>query len=324
MFLLGTVFLIILLIAFSVVTFMMRETHEQKMTRSRFAAIAEPLTTRHSSNIPPELYLTVTDPGPFGWLEVLLEGRPVLIRLKLLLIQSDTEVAPGSVIMASFALAAITLLAVNLLTSLTVAAVVTGIIAAYLPYAFLRFRRSRRLAAFDAALPECIDMCTRALRAGHSMISAFGILADQAIEPVKTEFSEVYKKQNYGLPLRDAMLQMLERVPSPDLRVFITGILVQKDTGGNLADFLDRIVTMIRERIRIQREIRTQTAQGRLTGWILCLLPFVMLILLNIVTPGYSDVLFHDPLGQKMLYIGFGLLLTGGFFIRQIVNGIEV
>ena len=129
------------------------------------------------------------------------------------------------------------------------------------------------------------------------------------MEPAKTEFGEVCKKQNYGLPLRDALMQLLDRVPSQDLRVLVTGMLVLKDTGGNL---------------RLQGEIRTHTAQGRLTGWILCALPIIMLGLINMINPGYSKVLFNEPLGHKLLGTGAVLLCVGGLMIRKIINGIEV
>jgi tight adherence protein B len=117
---------------------------------------------------------------------------------------------------------------------------------------------------------------------------------------------------------------MLDHVPSQDLRVLVTGILVQKETGGNLAEILDRTANVIRERLRIQGEIRTHTAQGRMTGWILCTLPIVMLLVINIVNPGYSKVLLDTPTGHKLIYLGLALLGTGGLIIRQIINGIEV
>jgi tight adherence protein B len=167
-------------------------------------------------------------------------------------------------------------------------------------------------------------MMARALRAGHSVVGAIGMLAENAREPAATEFGEVFKQQNLGLPLRDALLQLLDRVPSADLRVLVTAILVQKDTGGNLAEILDRAAFVIRERLRIQGEIQTQTAQGRLTGWILSALPVGMMFLLNVVNPGYSTILFSDPLGRKLIYLSLGMLAIGSFFIRQIVNGIEV
>ena len=192
------------------------------------------------------------------------------------------------------------------------------------PLLYLQYRKRKRLAAFNAALPDAIDLCGRSLRVGHSLVAALSILAEEAAEPARTEFAEVFKKQNYGLPLRDALLQMLDRVPSPDLRVFVTGVLVQKDTGGNLAEILDRIVQVVRERMRIARDIQVHTAQGRLTGWILCLLPVIMLLLINLFNPGYSKTLFDTATGHKLLYAGTGLLLLGGFLIRQIIHGIEV
>ncbi|MDP9148169.1 MAG: type II secretion system F family protein, partial [Acidobacteriota bacterium] len=203
-------------------------------------------------------------------------------------------------------------------------AVVAAVCAAYLRLGMLIIRRKRRVAAFAKALPDSIDMMARALRAGHGMVASIGILSEHAMEPVASEFSEVFRKQNFGLPLRDALMELLDRVPSQDLRVVVTGILVQKETGGNLAEILDRTVFVIRERLRIQGEIRTHTAQGRLTGWILCLLPIVMMAMINVINPGYSKVLFTNPFGRELMYIGAGLLVLGGLIIRSIINGIEV
>src|ERR1700691_4936630 len=199
-----------------------------------------------------------------------------------------------------------------------------GLALGLLPYGILSFKRSRRIKAFNAALAESIDMLARALRAGHSVVGAMEMLAANAQEPAASEFGEVFKQQNLGLPMRDALMQLLDRVPSADLRVLVTAILVQKDTGGNLAEILDRTVFVIRERLRIQGEIQVQTAQGRITGWILSALPIVMMVLLNLVNPGYSDILFHEPFGRKLMYFSMGMLALGAFIIRRIVNGIEV
>lgn len=119
-------------------------------------------------------------------------------------------------------------------------------------------------------------------------------------------------------------MQMLDRVPSEDLRVVVTAILVQKETGGNLGEILDRTVFVIRERVRIRGEIQVQTAQGRLTGWILCLLPVLLLFAINLINPGYSAVLLHDPVGHKLIYLGIGLLATGMLVINRMINQIEV
>ena len=163
----------------------------------------------------------------------------------------------------------------------------------------------------------------RALRAGHSLASSIEIVAEQSPQPLSAEFESCFQQQKFGIPFRDALLQMGDRMPSRDLHFFITALLVQKETGGDLTDILDRTSRMIQDRVRIQNEVQTYTAQGRLTGWILGLMPIAMLLLVNIVTPGYSHVLFKDPLGQKLLYAGGFLIVIGGLIIRKIVD-IEV
>ncbi len=195
---------------------------------------------------------------------------------------------------------------------------------AWLPFGLLSLKRTRRIRAFNAVLPECIDMLGRALRAGHSVAGAMEMMGQSAQQPAAAEFGELFRQQNLGLPLRDALAQLLERMPSADLRVLVTAIVVQRDTGGNLVEILDRTVFVIRERLRIYGEIQVQTAQGRMTGWILMSLPLAMLLLLNLVNPGYSSILFSDPFGRKLLYCSTGMLGVGAFTIRRIVNGIEV
>ena len=193
-----------------------------------------------------------------------------------------------------------------------------------LPWIRIIFLRARRMKAFDDALAQGIDMMARALRAGHSVSGAIELIAQGCPEPAASEFAEVFRQQNFGMPLRDAFMQMLDRVPSQDLRVVVTAILVQRETGGNLVEILDRTVGVIRDRQRIHGEIRTQTAQGRLTGWILTLLPVVMLALINVTNPGYSKPLFTTELGREMLYAGLVFIALGAFWIRKIINKIEV
>jgi tight adherence protein B len=188
------------------------------------------------------------------------------------------------------------------------------------PCGVLRFKRNRRMKAFNAALPEAIDLMSRSLLAGHSMGSSIELIAEQSPEPLAFEFVQVYQQQRLGLQFRDALLQMGSRMPSRDLQFLITAILVQKETGGDLTEILARASHVIRERIHIEGEVRTRTAQGRLTGWVLGLLPVVMLVLINLVSPGYSSVLFHDPIGQKLLYAGGTLILIGGLIIRKVVD----
>jgi tight adherence protein B len=322
----GTVYigaLVMAVLTFGIVMYIFRPSPEEKALDKRFVNIkttsGEARATEEVSQI-----LKVQHEGSFGWLEDMVDTSSLYSFLQALLLQADSKMTVGTVLAASFGIAVVAGLGVYVFTSLGFVAAGAGVLGGLMPLLILRIRRNRRVAKFNACLADCIDMMARSLRAGHSMIAAIGIIADQAPEPAKFEFGEVSKKQNYGLPLRDSLMQMLDRVPSQDLRVFVTGLLVQKDTGGNLAEILDRIVFVIRERVRIQGEIRTHTAQGRMTGWILSALPIVLLLIINVVDPGYSSVLFNDPIGKDMMYAGIVLLLVGAFIIRQIINGIEI
>ncbi len=324
MVLLGLIFLVILLIVFGIVAFMMRPTPEQNAVQRRIETFIASQAGSDSSIGKTNNALIIAEPKSFESLDVLVANSNAGRKLKTLIVQSQKNISVGTILIFMVILAVGTFLVTYVLSSIFLVALAVAVIASYAPIAVLRMQSYRRITAFNTVLPDCIETCARSLRAGHSIVAAIDIVAELSIEPAKTEFREVFKKQNYGLPLRDALMQMLDRVPSSDLQVLITGILVQKDTGGNLAEILDRIASVIRDRLRIQGEIRTHTAQGRLTGWILFLLPLVMMFSINIVNPGYSSVLFEDPMGKKMLYVGLVLLVIGGLLIRQIIKGIEV
>ena len=318
-------FFLMVAVVFSIIAVVTRPTKEQNAVQRRITEIVVSQAGREPAEIALPNHLKVTQASSFKLLDTLVASTWVSRRLQILIVQGQTQIAVGSFIMMVFAAAVVGFAAAWFLLGALLPSVGIACVAAYVPLGYLQFKRSRRIAAFNAALPDCIEMCARSLRVGNSIVAAIDIVATESPEPAKTEFAEVFKKQNYGLPLRDALLQMLDRVPSMDLQVFVTGILVQKDTGGNLPEILDRIVFVIKERLRIKREIRTHTAQGRLTGWILCLLPPGMLVLINLMNPGYSDVLFDmRSSATRCSTPGTGLLLVGAFLIRQIVNGIEV
>jgi len=199
-----------------------------------------------------------------------------------------------------------------------------GIVSGALPILYLYHRRRKWMAAFSAVLPECIDTFSRSLKAGQSVVASFDIVAQQVPTPADVTFGEVFKKQRYGLPLREALHQMIEQVPSMDLKIMVTAILVQRETGGNLPHVLDRLSAVIRDRVRIRNEIKIQTAQGRLTGWILGLLPPLVMLGMNWISPHYSAPFFEDPIGRYLLYTCVILLITGFVVIQRMVSGIEV
>ena len=211
-----------------------------------------------------------------------------------------------------------------LTTHFLVGAIVLGSVAGYAPVILLKIRCGRRLRKFEKGLPQVVEMMARALRAGHSLAAALSIVAEQAPEPARQEFMELFRKQKFGFPLREGLLELLERLPSQDLRVLVVGILVQRETGGNLTVILDRTSSVIRERLRLQGDVLVHTAQGRFTGWILCALPVILFVMLHMVNPGYTKDLTEDPLGRNCLYGAIGLLVLGAYIIRKIISGIEV
>jgi tight adherence protein B len=253
-------------------------------------------------------------------LSEVLERYAFAKKLQVLLIHANSTMSVGGVVLACAGSALGCGLLGFLFLHMPLLACAAFAVGALIPYVLLRTRRARRLKAFNTALPDAIDLMARSLRAGHSMNSSIELIAEQSPEPLAAEFVQVYQQQRLGLQFRDALLQMGTRTPSRDLQFLITAILVQKETGGDLTEILDRTAHVIRDRIRIEGEVRTHTAQGRLTGWILGLLPIILLVMINIASPGYSSVLFHDPTGQKLLYAGGILILLGGLIIRKIVD----
>jgi tight adherence protein B len=314
----------ILSITFGIMALLMSSSRNQRVIAKRVLAILETGTQVGSDETQVGQLLKAEQVNRFAWLNALIQKYHVFRILKVRITQANVKTTPAIILVTSFGLALVGYVGVSLFADIMALEVAVAAILGYIPLGLLSFKRSRRINAFNAALPDAIDMMGRALRAGHSMTASINIVAEQSLEPVRSEFGEVFKQQNFGLPLRDAMTQMLDRVPSQDLRVLVTGMLVQKETGGNLAEILDRIANTIRERLKIHGEIKTHTAQGRMTGWILCLLPVVMLVAINMINPGYSDMLVNTPIGKMLSYIGIGLLVIGGLIIRQIINGIEV
>ena len=318
------IFVLLLSISFGVTARFMTASKGKKVIDRRILAILISGREVIAGERTDRQLLKIDPASKFKWLNLLMQKYHVSRILKERIIQADIKTTPAMLLVASVVLAILGFVAVSMFIDLIALQLAVACLLGYLPIGMLSFKRNRRVTAFNAALPDAIDMMGRALRAGHSMTASINIVAEQSREPVRSEFNEVFKQQNFGLPLREAMTQMLDRVPSQDLRVLVTGMLVQKETGGNLAEILDRTAATIRERLKIHGEIKTHTAQGRMTGWILCMLPIVMLVVINMINPGYSKMLIDTPIGQMLSYLGVFLLITGGVIIRQIINGIEV
>ena len=188
------------------------------------------------------------------------------------------------------------------------------------PYVSLYVLREIRRRSFDALLPEAVDLMSRGLRAGHSIAAVLEMVGNEIADPVGTEFRALHKEQSLGLPIREAMMNLVERMPLDDLRFLATAVLLQKESGGNLAQILDKTSAVLRERARLRGQLRIYTAQGRITGWILCAAPFLMFGLISVVNHDYEKALFSTPFGLKMVYGGLGLMVLGVLAIRKIID----
>ena len=195
-----------------------------------------------------------------------------------------------------------------------------GLLLGLAPGLHVARKRSLRSKKFATLLPEAIDMMSRGLRAGQALPTTIELVAADVPDPVGPEFRRAADEQSFGLPFREAMLNLGRRVPNQDLQFVITAILVQKETGGNLAEILDKTTRLIRERLRVQGQMRIHSAQARATGWVLGLMPFAIFAVMNVLNPGYARILFTDPQGQKMVMAALVMLGVGAFTIRRIVR----
>jgi len=241
-------------------------------------------------------------------------------RLQSFIAQAGMEMKPGKLLLISAVVGLIGFEAADLYAGNFFIAMGVGITCLFLPLAYVFIRRARRMSAFERQFPEVIDLLARSVRAGHSFISGMEIVATDLADPVATEFRTTFDEQRFGLPLRDALLGLCNRVPLIDVRLFVIALLVQKETGGNLVEILENLAHVIRERFRIAGEVKIRTAQGRLTALILMVLPVGMLLILRVIAVNYVSVLFTDPLGRLLLIVGALMQVFGAFVIWRIVQ----
>jgi tight adherence protein B len=244
-------------------------------------------------------------------------------RLRTLLYQANLKWTTGGLLLMSVACFVIPAYLVYLRTGAIPFAVLVGLFVGFSPSAFVLHKRRQRFNKFEQGLPDALDLMVSALRAGHSLIAALGLVARESPEPIGSEFQICFDEQSYGLELRTAMDNLVTRTPLQDLRIVATAILIQKESGGNLAEVLDKVAQVIRERFRLKRQIRVHTAQGRLTGLILSLLPIVLGIALYLINPDTMSLLWKRPVGVKLLYASGAMTITGALIIRKIIR-IEV
>jgi tight adherence protein B len=314
--------LLIVAIVFGAFWLLFGSTTHQEVVRERIDAVRA--AERRGSDISMDLQLVRDD---------MLSSVPLINRVMMRLAwtkrlqdfitQAGLKTKPGKLLLVTGVIALLAYVITGLVSGQFAFELLAGIAGAAIPIAIVAILRSRRLGQFEQRFPEALDLLGRAVRAGHAFTAGLEMVSKEASEPVAGEFRTTFEEQNFGLPLRDALGHMAVRVPSVDVRFFVTALLIQKDTGGNLAELLDELSRLIRERFRIHREVRIKTAQGRLTAMILIALPIGVLFMMRTLNPAYMQVLFDDPLGVKLLVGAAVMQVIGSLIIWKIVH-IEV
>jgi tight adherence protein B len=244
----------------------------------------------------------------------------VATSLRKMLDQADLHITVSRLVMLSLMAGLLAALAVSMLTNSKLLMVGGGAAAAAIPFVHIVYKRNRRLNAFLEHLPDTLELISRALQAGHGFAEALHMVSTEMPEPIATEFRKTYEEQNLGLSLKLALENMSERVPLMDLRFCVTAIMIQRETGGNLAEILEKVSHTIRDRFRILEDLNTLTTSSRMSAWILCGLPVFVALAVTIMNPDYMSVLWTDPRGHNLLYAAGFMQLMGMLIVRKILK----
>jgi tight adherence protein B len=308
-------FLLLLVFSFAVVFFLLRPTKTENAVQRRLEdiqitsaeATGKTILKEEGYSQNPEVSQLIRQvPGAVGTLDLLR--------------QSGQQWTVSSVMGISVAATFITAWISSLFLPSVILAVLAGVVAGSIPYVYLIVMRELRFRKCDELLPEAIDLMARGLRAGHALTAVIEMVGSEIGDPIKTEFTRLHEEHSLGLPLRDATMNLVSRLPRDDVRFLATAILLQKETGGNLAVILDKTSAVARERARLRGQLRIYTAQGRVTGWVLCFMPFIMFGLLSALNWKFEKLLFTEPAGRFLVYIGLGLMAVGVLVIRKIID----
>jgi len=254
------------------------------------------------------------------WLNQRLLKLEVTPYLRKMLSQAALPWSAGRLLIMSAALFVIPAYALIQYTTSLPLALGAGILLGLAPFGWVMFKRARRFGAFEKGLPEALDLMVSGLRAGHSLIAAMALVARECEDPVGPEFKLTFEEQNYGLEMKAALDNLLVRIPLQDMKIVATAIMIQKESGGNLAEVLDKCAGIIRDRFRLKRQIMVHTAQGRLTGLVLAILPVVLGVGIYFVDPQMISILWHRDIGIDLLWAAAGMTVFGGFVIWKIVD----
>ena len=278
----------------------------------------EELRTNHGKDL-----LKASKSGPLPGLDRFLKGTTRGSSIGRWLEQTGVHTTISAVLIIALVLAVVVGLIVATAVRARWSLPVGAAVGFALPFMVLNHKRGKRLRTFEEAFPEALDLISRALKAGHAFATGLKMVADEMDEPVGPEFRKTFDEQNFGLPLKDALDNLTQRLPIIDVRFFATAVLIQRETGGNLSEILENLAHVVRERFKILRQVRVYTAHGRLTGYVLLALPAVLCIALAFINPEHMNLLFRERMGQMLLLTAVVMQVIGYVWIRQVVK-IEV
>ena len=270
-----------------------------------------------------KVLVKVAPEGPLPAIDRMLGGTEQGSSLARWIEQSGMKASISGVLIVAAGLAILLAFVAGMATRSPWALPVGAALGFGLPFVVLNIKRGRRMRNFEEQFPEALDLIGRALKAGHAFATGLKMAADELPEPVGPEFRKTFDEQNFGLPLKDALDNLAKRIPLLDVRFFTTAVLIQRETGGNLAEILENLAHVVRERFKILRQVRVYTAHGRFTGYVLLALPAVLGIALSFINPDHMNMLFRERMGQMMLLFAIVMQTVGFLWIKQVIK-IEV
>jgi tight adherence protein B len=261
--------------------------------------------------------------GPWAKLLKLLVGQDRLVKLRTLILQADVHLDPATFLKRTLLLVCAGSIAGLLILKSYFIALVSGIGLGVIPFLHLTWKRRVKTRHFEKLMPDAMELLARSLRAGHTLPSAMELLGEEMENPMGTEMAIAFEEQQFGISTADSLLHMLERVESMDLRYFVAAVLIQQETGGNLAELMENIAKVIRNRLNFKSKVRALTAMGRISTMIMIIVPIVTFFILMLVASQYERILFESPAGRAMLLAGIIFICIGGFSLRRMIQAVE-
>ena len=312
------IFLGVLGLSATALYFLSARASAKKAMRARLGAMQEsslhPVVEREEELIRQEVLSEIPA------LNRIFSEIPVLLRLQLFLRQAGLKMRAATLLLVSLVLSLVGFLFGWMWNLPWQMVGLSALGAAIIPFLVISVKRQQRFSKFEELFPDALDLLARSVRAGHAFTTGFELIADEMPDPLAEEFRTTYDQQNLGLPLGDALQNLIERVPGGDVRLFVTALQIQRESGGNLAEILDNLSVVIRERFKLYRHIRVSTAEGRMSLYFLMGLPVATGLFMYLTNPDYMAPLIEEPLGHQMLEVAVALQLVGYFVIRKITS----